>query len=212
MDNFYGGYDPFAALRKAQNEQLRAMMATRAKYANALQAVNSTKGTHANFVPVDTVQLGSTMPDLGLMPNPLSNGNAHYDIPRLDDPHYFQKQNAFYDDILRQAVALKAMQAAAGIQNGGDNKSASSGKLNVVAGNRTDGVKAKKVTVHELRNWSSRQYNENPGSYNSHESTFENKKVGSTYQINVEWEDGSTTVRDVTMESPGQTVYIDTAY
>lgn len=213
MDYLLGGFDPFAALRKAQQEQLRAMLATRRKYAQTALAGGANKGTHANFIPVDTVNLGSTLPELGLMPNPLRSGNSLHEIPRLDDPQYFQKQNAFYDDILRQAMAVKQLEAIAGI--GGSKKgtkSANSGDLNVVAGNRTDGVKAKKVTVHELRNWPSRQHNENIAGYNSHDSKFENKKVGTTYQVRVEWEDGSSTVRDVTMEKPGQTVYIDTAY
>lgn len=206
----YGGFDPLAELEKARRAQLQAMLATRRQQLATLPNMTGGGGAPTLLAPVDTVSLGGGLPELGLIPNPLRSGG--HEIPRLDDPRYLEKHNAFYDDILNQAMALKALERAHGLHNGGDTKSAQKGDLNVVAGNRTDGVKAKKVTVHELGNWPSRQHNENIAEYNSHESRFENKKVGTTYQVRVEWEDGSSTVRDVTLESPGQTVYIDQQY
>lgn len=204
----YGGFDPLAELQKAQRAQLQSLVATRRQHANSL--VNTSPPVPTALAPVDTVSLGQGLPELGLIPNPLRS--AQHEIPRLDDPDYFKKQNAFYDDILRQAMAIKALERAHGLNNGNSTKSAQKGDLNVVAGNRMDGVKAKKVTVHELGNWPSREHNENVAEYNSHESRFESKKLGTTYQVRVEWEDGSSTVRDVTLEKPGQTVYIDRQY
>jgi hypothetical protein len=168
--------------------------------------------------PVDTVTLGGFTSDPGLIPDPrkLAQMMGMDSIPLSSDPNYLQRHEAIYDQLLQKIAVVKAMQAAQGGQEAkgadGDSTSASKGKLNVVAGNRKDGVKAKKVTIHEDNNWKSRQYDENIGDYNKHESSFDNAKVGGYYDVWVEWEDGTTTHREVRMDSPGQTVVIDNQY
>jgi hypothetical protein len=200
----------FARLQQAQMAQLSSLAAVR-----TAEVMTMPMGPSGGAGPVDTVSLGQNS-GAGLMPNPQEMRRLlNADLPTQplsSDPNFWEKQNAYYDELFKKIAVLKAMEAAAGIKSGGGDTSASKGDLNVVAGNRKDGVKAKKVTIHEHRNWSTRQYDENVGGYREHESKFENAKVGGTYQVNVEWEDGTTTTRNVTMDSPGQTVYIDTQY
>lgn len=174
------------------------------------------------LMPVDTVTLGGPGYDAGLMPSPrqlAQNQNFQplqapslSDIPDPNDPDYFEKMDRYYEDALRQLDAARALQQANPVKDKDGEAKAQKGDLNVVAGNRNDGVKAKKVTIHEKRHWSTRQWNENITEDNKYESKFENAQVGKTYQVNVEWEDGTTTTRDVEMDSPGQTVFIDNAY
>ena len=167
-------------------------------------------------MPQDTVSLGGGLPDLGLIPSPLK-ATSMPGVP-LNNPFVLMnrrldEQMSYYDQLLQQIALLKALEAAKGVNTDKkDNASAQKGDLNVVAGNRNDGVKAKKVTIHESRKWSTRQWDENRADYNKHESKFENAKVGSYYQVKVEWEDGTETFRDIRMDEPGQTVVIDTPY
>lgn len=188
-----------ATLQRAQTQQIATMAQDRYNVAPSLPAF-----------PVDTVSFGSTPQDLGLIPDPRRMGMDS--IPLSSDPNYLQKRDAYYDEVLRQIMTLKALENAQGTKKDSEGAKASKGDLNVVAGGRNDGLKAKKVTIHKHRDWSTRQNSYNVADYNKHESKFENAKVGDYYQVNVEWEDGSITTRDVQMESPGQTVYIDTAY
>jgi hypothetical protein len=195
----------FARLQQAQMAQLASLAQQR-----------YTQPVVVPSMPVDSVTLGGGLPELGLMPNPRQMAQAFQldsmAAPLSSDPNYWEKQDAYYDKLLQQLAILKALEAANGTKSDAEGSQAKKGDLNVVAGNRNDGVKAKKVTIHEHRNWSTRQWDENVGGYRDHESKFENAQVGKTYQVNVEWEDGSTTTRNVQMDSPGQTVYIDTAY
>lgn len=203
----------FSALQRAQQAQIQSLVQQRFSQAPAAPIAPNLPS-----FPVDTVQLGGHRADLGLMPNPRqfneTFGIDPANIPLSSDPDFLEKQGAYYDQVLQQIEMLKALEALNGLnkKDDGDDKKAEKGDLNVVAGQRRDGVKAKKVTVHEHRNWSTRQHGENVGDYNSYDSKFENAQVGKTYQVNVEWADGTTTTRNVEMDSPGQTVYIDTAY
>lgn len=153
--------------------------------------------------PLDTVTLGSTPENPGLIPDPRRIAQA-----------YPNNQDAYFDEVLKQLAILKAAQAATEAKSGTNDgtKSSQKGDLNVVAGNRSDGVKAKKVTIHQDGKWNTRQRSENIGEYKDHESKFSNAKVGEYYDVWVEWEDGTTTHREVRMESPGQTVRIDSQY
>ncbi len=85
------------------------------------------------------------------------------------------------------------------------------GDLRVVAGQRSDGVKPSQIVIHEKGDWSSRQRTESYG-YPNFLGQFQNGKLGSTYQVTVMWEDGTTTVRDVRLSSPDQTIFIDSFY
>lgn len=186
----------FAALQRAQNAQIASLAQDRLGPALKLPPMP----VAPPLFPTDTVSFGD-------------RAFSFDDIPLSSDPDYWQKQDALFAQMMQQIATLKALEAAAGIKKGGEGEStAQKGDLNVVAGQRRDGVKAKKVTIHEHRKWSTRQYNENIADYNSHESKFDGAKVGQYYQVNVEWEDGTTTTRDVKMDSPGQTVYIDSQY
>jgi hypothetical protein len=200
-----------ATLQRAQTAQLAGLAS--ARYGTPVAAPTLPS------LPVDTVTLGGLTSDPGLIPDPrkLAQMMSGIDsIPLSSDPNYLQRHEAIYDQLLQKIMAVKALEAAQGSQASkgadGDSTSASKGDLNVVAGNRRDGVKAKKVTIHQDNNWKSRQYNENVADYNKHESKFEGAKVGEYYDVWVEWEDGSTTHREVRMDSPGQTVVIDNQY
>lgn len=201
-----------ATLQKAQTAQLAGLASARYGAPVAVPSLPS--------LPVDSVTLGNFPSDPGLMPNPrqLAQMMPEWgDIPLSSDPNYLQRHEAIYDEMLKKIMVLKALEAAQGnqsTQNGekGGDASASKGKLNVVAGNRNDGVKAKKVTIHEDNNWKSRQWDENIADRNKHESSFDNAEVGKYYDVWVEWEDGTTTHREVKMDSPGQTVVIDSQY
>lgn len=201
-------HNAFAALQRAQRQQIAGLATQRLDRALAVPTLPA--------FPTDSVILGGGLEDLGLMPNPRkfaqTFGIDPSKIPMSHEPDFLERQGAYYDEVIQQIQMLKALKAAQGIKSDDGEKQAKKGDLNVVAGNRKDGVKAKKVTVHEHRDWKTRQWDENTGGYRSHESKFENAKVGKTYQVNVEWEDGTTTTRNVEMESPGQTVYIDTKY
>ena len=200
-----------ATLQKAQTQQLAGMASARYGTPAAVPTLPS--------LPVDTVTLGSFPSDPGLIPDPrkLAQMMPGMDsIPLSSDPDYLQRHEAIYNQLLQKIMAVKALEAAQGGQESkgadGSSTSASKGDLNVVAGNRKDGVKAKKVTIHKDNNWRSRQHDENVGGYNKHDSKFEGAKVGEYYDVWVEWEDGSTTHREVRMDSPGQTVVIDNQY
>ena len=207
MDYFAAVDRSMARLQSAQSAQLAALSRQRL---GALTAVPQLS------MPMDTVTLGAPGLDTGLIPNPSKLAQALEfnpgPAPLSSDPNYWEKQNAYYDKVLQHIAILKALEAAQGAGKTDDGSTAKKGDLNVVAGNRKDGVKAKKVTIHEHRKWGTRQWDENRADYRAHESKFENAQVGKTYQVNVEWEDGTITTRNVEMESPGQTVHIDTEY
>jgi len=201
-----------ATLQKAQTAQLASLASARTGTPVTVPSLPS--------LPMDTVTLGGYPADPGLMPDPRKlaqmMGPDWNSIPLSSDPDYLQRHQEIYDQLLEKIMAVKALEAAQGGSGakGADGKgtSASKGDLNVVAGGRSDGVKAKKVTIHKDNNYRSRQWNENIAEHNKHESKFEGAKVGEYYDVWVEWEDGSTTHREVRMDSPGQTVYIDNQY
>ncbi|MFA5509119.1 MAG: hypothetical protein WC314_19100 [Vulcanimicrobiota bacterium] len=199
-----------ATLQKARTAQLASL-------ASARYGAPVATPTLPSF-PMDTVSLGNYPGDPGLIPDPrkMAQMMPGFDIPLSSDPDYLQRHEAIYDQLLKQIMEMKALEAAQGGSEGkgtdGSKSSTSKGNLNVVAGGRSDGVKAKKVTIHKDNNYSSRQYNENIAEYNKHESRFEGAQVGEYYDVWVEWEDGTTTHREVRMDSPGQTVYIDSQY
>lgn len=198
-----------ATLQRAQTAQLASM--ANARYG---APVAPAPPSFPSF-PTDTVTFGNYPGgDIGLIPDPRKLAQMYPDVPLSSDPDFFAKQDAIYDELLRKIAEMKALEAAQGAQKGkdGDGKSAQKGNLNVVAGNRSDGVKAKKVTIHQDGKYRTRQSNENVAGYNEHESKFENAKVGQYYDVWVEWEDGSTSHREVMMREPGQTVYIDNQY
>lgn len=212
-----------ASLQRAQRAQIAALAGNGwGRSAQPLNQVAVSPQPTGTVLPhtQDRVSLGGPSRfDSGLIPDPRKLAQSMMvdlgSAPLSNDPNYWEKQNAYYDRVLHNLAILKALEAAneaKSADNDKDSSKAKKGDLNVVAGNRKDGVKAKKVTIHEHRKWGTRQWDENRGDYRSHESKFENAKVGSTYQVNVEWEDGTTTTRDVRMDSPGQTVHIDTAY
>lgn len=205
-----------AAMFRALNRIQTAQMAQIGTLANQRSGADLALPTLPSM-PRDTVTLSGGLPELGLIPNPLkSNGNFPSDptlAPYAAMNQRLDQQMAYYDQLLEKIALLKAMQAAQGIKpDKSDNASAQKGDLNVVAGNRNDGVKAKKVTIHESGKWRTRQWDENRADYNRHESKFEGAKVGSYYRVAVEWEDGTTTYRDVQMDEPGKTVVIDNSY
>lgn len=164
-------------------------------------------------------QFSGGFADPSFMTNPFQSGNSFYgdfdSIPLSTDPDFLQKQDAIYDKLIDDILMMKELERALGVDKKKDDKTESTkGDLNVVAGNRSDGVKAKKVVIHKSREWNTRQgqLDENLTGENAYGGQFENAEVGEYYQVNVEWEDGSTTTREVRMDSPGQTVYIDSAY
>jgi len=186
-----------ARLQQAQAAQVSSLAAVRSAESLVLSP---------SLFPTDTVSLGGPGLDLGLIPDPGRPG-------RMGLPDFAGNQDAYFQNLMEQMMRLKAAQAMLGIQPGsGSDSSAEKGDLKVTAGERRDGTKAKKVTVHKKGQWSTRQYDDNVGGYRKHESTYENGEVGETYQVRVEWEDGQTTIRDVTLEEPGQQVFIDTLY
>ena len=206
--NFAVAQNALARLQRAQAQQLMALTS---------QRYSVPASTGMMLAPVDTVTLGAPRFDAGLMPSPQQlardNGINAGSIPLSSDPDFWKKWDATYMPLLDKIALLKALEASQGAKSGSEgNASASKGDLNVVAGNRKDGVKAKKVTIHESGRWSTRQWDENRADYREHESKFENAQVGQYYWVNVEWEDGTTPRREVQMTEPGQTVYMDTPY
>lgn len=90
-------------------------------------------------------------------------------------------------------------------------ESAGDGALTVRADERSDGVKATEVTIHESGVWRNRTRGHSYGN-SEFDTTYDNGEIGTWYQVTVHWEDGSKTVRDVQLTEPNQTVVIDTPY
>lgn len=153
----------------------------------------------------DTVSLGQGLEPLDIIPG----------IPSPYSSGYLNDTSRFLTDMMALNAALEAARPP-GTHNPDkpkDSTTGADGNLTVVAGNRSDGVKPKEITIHEKGDWKTRQRSDqNYGGFSSQEGSFEGAEVGKTYQVTVSWEDGSTTVRNVTLDSPDQKVYVDGAY
>ncbi len=133
-------------------------------------------------------------------------------IPLSSSPNFHQELDDFMFGALDQLAMVKEMERALGIQRPGGAAEAQRGDFRVIAGNRTDGVKARRVTIHEQGDWSSREHHDNTAGWGAHESLKQDATLGTTYQVTVEWEDGTSTVRNVNFHTPGQVVVIDSAW
>lgn len=116
-------------------------------------------------------------------------------------------------DFLNNALAVnQALGPRKGSQKpDGQGETAGDGSLTVRADERSDGVKATEVTIHESGVWRNRTRGHSYGN-SEFDTTYDNGEIGTWYQVTVHWEDGSKTVRDVQLTEPNQTVVIDTPY
>lgn len=169
-----------------------------------LQALQSRMmDPRADFSPfgLDTVSLGQGLESPELIPG----------TPSAYDPNFLADTDRFLQDMLALNASLDAMRPPGSKETSPEKAAAGEGNLTVVAGNRSDGVKPSNIVIHEKGNWRSRQRSYNYGS-ETQEGSFQGGELGQTYQVTVYWEDGSTTVRDVTLEDENQRVVIDTTW
>ncbi len=210
--------DPMEAQMRAQQASQRnverLLAATKAQMQQFDQRSNADFGIPG--FGEDSVQIG--VPDWGadLIPDPRRNPGMGIptlpEMPLASDPDFHNKLDAFMMEALDQISAVKAMERELGLERKNEQTDAEKGGLNVVAGNRSDGVKAERVTIHERGNWSTREHHDNTAGWNSHESRLSDGTIGTEYQVTVQWEDGTTTVRNVTLNNPNQTLVIDSAW
>ncbi len=131
------------------------------------------------------------------------------ELPAPYEDDYLRSVQEFLEEALRINSELE--QSRPPDQQDPGQTETTQGNLRVIAGNRYDGVLPERIVIHEKGDWSSRQFSENFG-YQSFEGQYTDGEIGQTHQVTVEWADGSRTVRDVTLDSPEQVIFINSSY
>ncbi len=132
-------------------------------------------------------------------------------IPLGGDPFFHQNLDNYLNELFGQIAGVQALGGVFG-SNTNPTGNGTRGDLRVIAGNRWDGVAPQRVTIHEQGRFSTRQHTDNTGGWQSTEARFNNGEVGKTYTVNVQWVDGTSTQRAVTLNQPGQLIFIDSAF
>jgi hypothetical protein len=190
----------------------------------------------SDFLPVDTVTLsGPTFPmggfqndtmtrggftSYGFQNDSVTLGNITYvpggpaDGARMSDGRSIEDvfNNPYGADQAYLAEALEKIRAARALYGAKPTgatpgKEVQKGDLRVIAGDRPDGVKPKEVRIDDVDNYDWKK-EENRYQDNRFETSFSDRQIGREYDVVVTWEDGSTTNKRVTLERPGQIVYM----
>ncbi len=150
-------------------------------------------------------------PGIG-QPNPFTfNPTSLPGIPLGSDPFFHQNLDNFFQNAIQQISGVNQIGAALGVSTNPQGNG-QRGDVRVLVGNRWDGVAPQRVTIHEQGRFSTRQHTDNIGGFRATEARFTNGEVGKTYTVAVQWADGTTTQRQVTMNQPGQLFIIDTPF
>jgi hypothetical protein len=198
-------FDPIATIQAARAQQLRQMMQMRSNNFPYSTGGNGQLPTYGGSYGRDTVTLGGNTWGAGAPGDTrLSNGQTIEEI--FENPYGGENSDMSYlKDALDRIAEARRLYGAQPSQKEGQK-----GDLRVIAGDRADGVKPKEVRIDDANNY---DWQEAENSYqdNRQETRFKDGTVGREYDVTVTWEDGTTTKKRVTMEEPGQIVYIRSA-
>ena len=231
-------FDAIGTIQRARQQQLQSLMATRSSNFQYSQPTpQRTQAPSYGFQGQrDTVTLGgrSAAPTYGPRYSQNNgsnfayssnygsqyNANAHSDANArmsngqtiedlFNNPYANDPDMAYLKDALDQIAAARAMYGSS--PSNGSKKDGQKGDLRVIAGDRSDGVKPKEVRIDDVNNY---EYQKAENGYQDRrqEARFKDGTVGREYDVTVTWEDGSTTKKRVTLDRPGQIVYMDSAY
>lgn len=203
-NSYDSGFDAIGAIQRARAQQIQDLMALRSNYPNG----------QGGYPPMPNQGQGS-YGQIGPTPNPwgydygsaadtrLSTGQT---IEELFANPYAGTDLGYLKDALDQIEAARRIYGAPPKAKEGQK-----GDLRVIAGDRSDGVKPKEVRIDDANNYDY-QTSENGHSFKRHETRFKDGTVGRDYNVTVTWEDGTTTQKRVTLNEPGQIVYMDSSW